>query len=208
MADGLAAVLARSQELGFLGPGDPEAHRSHSLAFADAYQALEGSEPDACCDLGAGGGIPGLVLALRWRTTTIVLLEAAARRCRFLREAVDELGLTGNVSIAEGRAEELARSPGLEGRFGLVTARSFGPPATTAECAARLLARFGTLLVSEPPSSEATSHRWPEDGLATLGLGPGISLGLDPHLVALRREHPCPDRFPRRDGVPRKRPLF
>lgn len=208
MADGLAAVLVRSQELGFLGPGDPEAHRRHSLAFASAFEELGGAAPIACCDLGAGGGIPGLVLALRWRSTPIVLIEAGARRCRFLREAVDELGLASTVSVAEGRAEALARTPGLEARFDLVTARAFGPPATTAECATRLLAPAGTLLVSEPPSSDTTSHRWRDDGLAKLGLGPAIPVGVDPHVVALRREHSCPDRFPRRVGVPAKRPLF
>jgi 16S rRNA (guanine527-N7)-methyltransferase len=206
--DGLLAVLTRSRDLGFLGPGDPLAHQRHAEAFADAYEALEGSAPASCCDLGAGGGVPGLVLAARWPTTAIVLLEASARRCGFLRAALVALGCDERVTVAEGRVEALARSAFLEGSAELVVARSFGPPATTAECAARLLTQGGLLMVAEPPEATASVRRWPDEGLASLGLGPARPLGSAPRLVGIRALTPCPDRFPRRDGVPAKRPLF
>jgi 16S rRNA (guanine527-N7)-methyltransferase len=208
MSDGLAAVLARSRDLGFLGPGDPTAHARHALGFARAYEALAGAAPIALCDLGAGGGVPGLVLADAWPTTAVHLLEAAQRRCQFLREAVAALGWADRVLIEEGRAEALARTDHLGGRFELVTSRSFGPPSVTAECAARLLAPAGVLLVAEPPEVDPQSVRWPPDGLALLGLGPAVSAWTAPHLVAIRATGSCPERFPRRDGVPRKRPLF
>ncbi len=191
-----------------MGPGDPQRHERHAQAFADAYEALEGSPPATCCDLGAGGGVPGLALAVRWTTTSIVLLEASARRCTFLREAVASLGVGSRVLVAEGRAELLARTPPLEFGFPLVTARSFGPPSTTAECAARLLARDALLLVAEPPEPPSLGDRWPDAGLALLGLGPAVSLRADPHLVGIRPITRCAGRFPRRDGVPAKRPLF
>jgi len=206
VVDGLTAVLRRARDLGFLGPGDPAPHLRHALAFAEAFEAIEGAAPEACCDLGAGGGVPGLVLASRWPATDMVLLESADRRCRFLREAIEGLGLA-HASVAEGRAEELARATDYEGRFQLVTARSFGPPATTAECAARLLGPRGALIVSEPPSG-AAGVRWPADGLARLGLGPAVAVDGSAHLVVIRHAAPCPDRYPRRNGVPAKRPLF
>ena len=207
MGDGLDAVLLRARERGFLGPGDPASHRVHALAFAEAYEALEGGPPSACCDLGSGGGMPGLVLATRWPGTSVSLLEASARRCDFLREAIGALGVGATTSVCEGRAEALARTPGLEGRFGLVTARSFGRPGVTAECAARLLEPGGVLLVGEPPSGEV-ADRWPTTELAVLGLGTAVMVSLAPHLVAIRRVGRCPDRYPRRNGVPSKRPLF
>lgn len=213
MPDGLVAVLMRSRDLGFLGPGDPLAHERHALAYADAYEALGGAAPSSCCDLGAGGGVPGLVLALRWPSTDMVLLEASARRCGFLREAVALLGCEDRVQVAEGRAEVLSRTPELEGRFELVTARSFGPPGATAECAVRLLAPLGLLMVSEPPVAEPPvaepiRPRWPAAGLALLGLGAAVALRVDPQLVGVRRLAGCDARFPRRDGVPARRPLF
>jgi 16S rRNA (guanine527-N7)-methyltransferase len=208
VADQLAAILERSRSLGFLGPGDPDAHREHATAFVAAWEARSAAPPRTLCDLGAGGGVPGLVLALHWPATEVVLLEAAERRCDFLEDAVLELGLTATVSIARGRAESLARRGDLEGCFAVVTARSFGAPAVVAECAARLLGAGGLLIVAEPPDASLTAQRWPEEGLARLGLGPAVPDASVRSLVVIERRRPCPERFPRRDGVPSKRPLF
>jgi 16S rRNA (guanine527-N7)-methyltransferase len=206
--DQLTAVLERSRQLGFLGPGEPAAHRAHAAAFIDAWDACREAPPATLCDLGAGGGVPGLVLALHWPGTKSVLLEASSRRCSFLRAAILELGLAMTVSVAQGRAETLARTSELEAGFELVTARSFGPPAVAAECAARLLAPQGVLMVSEPPDAARSAARWPNEGLAMLALGPAVQSEASRQLVVIERAGPCPSRFPRRVGIPSKRPLF
>jgi 16S rRNA (guanine527-N7)-methyltransferase len=121
------------------------------------------------------------------------------RRTAFLERAVAALGLT-DVTVRIGRAEDV---PDLRRRFAAVVARSFGSPAVTAECAAPLLEVGGRLIVSEPPEPE---DRW--SGAATLGLGPPTRLPGPPAVVVLRQEVPCPDRYPRRTGVPAKRPLW
>ena len=146
--------------------------------------------------------MPGLVLALRWASSAWTLVDAAERRCHFLGGAVAELGLAARVRVLQGRAEELGRDPSLRGRFVLVTARSFGPPAVTAECAAPFLEVGGQLLVSEPPTTAA--HRWPAE-VTALGMAVGPRVG---GIQALIQATPCPERFPRRTGVPAKRPLF
>jgi 16S rRNA (guanine527-N7)-methyltransferase len=145
--------------------------------------------------------VPGLVLALRWPASTWTLVDAMERRCRFLSEAIEELGLASRVQVVQGRAEELGREPSLRGRFDVVTARSFGPPAVTAECAAPFLAAGGRLLVSEPPTEAV---RWPDE-VALLGLAVGARRG---SIQVLIQTTLCPDRYPRRTGVPAKRPLF
>jgi 16S rRNA (guanine527-N7)-methyltransferase len=90
-----------------------------------------------------------------------------------------------------------------------VTARSFGRPAVTAECAAPLLKTGGWLLVSEPPSDERTeAPRWPPEPLLQLGLVPEEQAREEFEYQVLRQREACPDRFPRRIGVPAKRPLF
>ena len=89
----------------------------------------------------------------------------------------------------------------------MVTARGFGPPAVTAECAAPLLAVRGRLVVSEPP--EEDDRRWPTKALAELGLRPSGRLEQAfARFQVLRQEQLCPVTFPRRSGVPAKRPLF
>ncbi len=215
MTASLLELLAESQQLGFLGPGPVEAHVPHALAYSAVIAA-----PARALDLGAGGGLPGLVLAAEvWPETRWTFLDSQARRTEFLRRATNELGLADRVEVRLGRAEELAREAGLRGAFDAVVARSFGSPAVVAECGAPFLAHGGHLLVSEPPQGDS-ALRWPADGLALLGLGPAhaveapLALGPAPaasggvHLVWCRQAEVCPERFPRRTGVPTKRPLF
>lgn len=201
--DRLLAVLDRSRRLGFLGPGDVEHHVTH----ADAFVAAVPEAPDRVLDLGSGGGVPGLVLAGRWATTTVVLLDAQGRRTAFLADAVAELGWASRVVVVHGRAEDIGHDPSHRGRYDVVTARSFGPPGVTAECGAPLLRRDGVLLVAEPPA--APGHRWPTSGLAALGLvDDGVVNTGSSTVRRLRAAETTDDRFPRRAGVPERRPLF
>lgn len=201
--DDLAAVLERSRRLGFLGPGPIERHIDQAGAFIAAVEA----PPGQLLDLGSGGGVPALVLAERWRTTELVLLDAVARRTAFLADAVTQLGWADRVTVVTGRAEELARSPAHRHRYDVVTARSFGPPAVTAECGAPFLAVGGVLLAADPPGGKA--ERWPPDGLAAVGLvDVGVVSTGGGTVRRLLAERRCDERFPRRVGVPAKRPLF
>jgi 16S rRNA (guanine527-N7)-methyltransferase len=64
----------------------------------------------------------------------------------------------------------------------------------------------GVLVVSEPPGSQG--ERWPAAGLAELGLVRVETVDADARFQVLRQAEVCPDRFPRRVGVPARRPLF
>jgi 16S rRNA (guanine527-N7)-methyltransferase len=161
-------------------------------------------------DLGSGGGLPGLVLATYRPELELTLLEARQRACRFLREAVTALDLT-QVTVVEARAEDAARRPDLRESFDAVVARSFGPPAVTAECAIGFLRPGGRLVVSEPPGDEerdAADDRWPHAGLEELGLSPPAAGGGPGASYVLMEKTRADDRWPRRVGVPAKRPLW
>ncbi len=164
--------------------------------------------PERALDLGSGGGVPGLVLAVAcWPETEMVLIDASQRRCTYLELAVGELGLAPRVTVRWGRAEELGRQRSWRAGVDVVVARSFGPPAVVAECAAPLLSLGGHLVVSDPPGGGP--DRWPVDGLAQVGLEP---VEARPHAQAsymvLRQAETCPEAFPRRPGLPARRPLF
>ena len=174
-------------------------HIDHALAFTN------GAEPPAVAvDLGAGGGVPGLVLALHWHQAAWHLVESMRRRATLLERAVADLGLGARVTVWCERGEVVGRGP-LRAACDLVVARSFGPPPVVAECAAPLLRIDGRLLVSEPPTDNPA--RWPADGLAALGL---LDEGAteSPRIRRLRQAVPCSDRYPRRPGIPEKRPLW
>ena len=196
----LHEALANARALGFLGPGPVEGHIAHALRFA---MALGERFTGPALDLGAGGGVPGLVLAHYHPAMPWVLLDSSQRRTAFLRSAAERLGLT-EVEVITERAEEVARDAAHRGRYPLVVARGFGAPAVTAECGAPLLVVGGHLAVSEPPGG--APERWPGTGLDLLGLRNVESTDAGIWIGQLSR---APGgRYPRRTGVPTKRPLF
>jgi 16S rRNA (guanine527-N7)-methyltransferase len=148
-----------------------------------------------------------LILAIEWAEAQVTLLDSHRRACTYLEDAVARLELGARTRVVCERAEKLAREPALRGAFELVVARSFGPPAVTGECAVGFLEPGGRLVVSEPPESEG--ERWDADGLARLGLsGPTIRRAEDVTVAILELSRPAADRWPRRPGIPAKRPLW
>lgn len=200
---GLSDVLERARGLGFLGPAPVEEHLVHARAYAAALGPVVGR----VADLGSGGGVPALPLAVAWPSTRWLLVERGQRRAAFLEEAVRSLGLGERMAVHAGPAEAVGREPSDRAGFDLVVARSFGPPAVVAECAAPLLRVGGRLAVSEPP--EADPARWPATGLAELGLGRAERIEqAEGAIVVVRQDAPAPAGVPRPPGQPAKRPRW
>lgn len=199
----LDEVLVEARALGFLGPGPVGGHIEHAEGFARAV----GDEPGRVVDLGSGGGVPGLVLALVWPTTRVALLDSSERRALFLVRAALALDVEDRVTVIHARAEDVGRDPDWRAHADVVVARSFAGPAVTAECGAPLLRVGGRLVVSEPPSG--SQARWPDEPLRELGLRPSGRLEQSfSRFQLLTQERLCPPEYPRRVGVPAKRPLF
>lgn len=198
------ALLAEARELGFLGPGELVPQLAHARGFVETARSV--GAPSRWLDLGSGGGLPGLVVAVDLPGTEGTLLDGMERRTTFLSRAVVVLRLEGAVTVVRSRAEDHARSPLSDGAFDMVMARGFGPPALAAECAARFLCREGHLLVSEPPDS--AGERWA--GLSDTDLGMSFirvkqcAIG---SIAVIRKSGATPPRYPRR-GPALRRPLF
>ena len=135
-----AGLLAtRGVERGLLGPREvPRLWDRHLLNCAVVAELIE-PQRGTLLDLGSGAGLPGLVLALLLPETAVTLLEPMERRCRFLTEAVAELGLA-NVSVLRGRAEDVTV------RTDVVTARAVAPLPRLAELAIGLVRPGGMVL--------------------------------------------------------------
>jgi 16S rRNA (guanine527-N7)-methyltransferase len=139
----------------------------------------------------------------------VFLLEGNGRKCAFLRTVASRLSLT-NVEVVNGRAETW--SAGI-GACDLVTARALAPLDVVAEYAAPLLRLGGALVVwrgRREESAEAEALRAAE----ILGLSVSEPVRVEPypgsehrHLHVVLKVSETPSRFPRRDGVARKRPL-
>lgn len=174
------------------------------MGFAAVLGEVGADPPTRVVDLGSGGGIPALVLAEHWDLSTWVLVESMGRRAQWLRSAVRTLGWADRIEVVGLRAESVAHE--RRGWADLVTARGFGVPAATAECAAACLRVGGHLVVSEPPQGDPA--RCPASGLLEVGMEPLAHAPGPPAFAVIRLRQPCDPRYPRRAGFPTKRPLF
>ncbi len=197
-------------------PHAPTAVRARREAvdvhLADSLVALElpiARAATRISDLGAGAGFPGLPLAVALPGARVTLVESVARKCAFIRGAADAAGLA-NVEVVADRAESWRA--GL-GTCDLVTARALAPLAVLAEYAAPLLRDDGVLVAWKGRRDEQ-EERDAAAAARVLGLAIEEIRPVRPypaaqhrHLHVLRKISPTPERFPRRPGMARKRPL-
>jgi 16S rRNA (guanine527-N7)-methyltransferase len=185
-----------------------DAHVADSLSGL-AVPALR--EATAIADLGAGGGFPGLALAAALPAATVTLVESVGKKTDFLRRAADAAGL-GNVRVVTARAEGWEDGIGTQE---VVTARALAPLNVLVEYAAPLLREGGRLVAwkgKRDPSEERDGlHAAEVVGLAPKPAAPTVAdihPGADArHLYVYLKVRKTPARFPRREGMARKRPL-
>lgn len=158
----LLAALAAIQERGAIG----EASLAGAIAHAEQFVAALPIAARSLADLGSGGGLPGLVIAVRRPDVAITLVERRNSRADLLMRAVRALSLSAQVTVLADDVKVLGKR--AAGTFDAVTARSFAAPPITARWAGVLLRPGGVLVVSEPPGEDPS--RWPHDVLVAAGL--------------------------------------
>lgn len=209
----LTKTLRRGQHVGIIG-GDIADHYDHAMAWKTAIGPLDAA---FCVDLGTGAGLPGLALALANPTSRWLLTEARGTRATFVRSAVRQLQLQDRVTVWDRDVQDAAHEDAYRERADLVTARAFGSPAVTAECATALLRIGGSLVVSEPPAVEsngidaadsALASRWPAAALADLGLGPAELRVEDFRFAVIKRVSSIDAALPRRRAAMERSPRF
>lgn len=163
--------------------------------------------PNRLLDLGSGGGVPGMVLAIARPDIRVTLLEATAKKARFLETTAAVLGLS-NVSVVWDRAEAAAaHGAPLRESFDLVTARAVAPLRVLIELSVPFLRLGGVILAvkGERATEElADAERALETLRVTLR---GTYRQPTATLVVLEKLAATPPRYPRKPGEPKRRPL-
>lgn len=180
--------------------------------LADALSALSidaVSHATAVADLGAGAGIPGLVLAAARPAMRVSLVESVGKKCAFIDRTAQAMGLDNTRSV-HARAEDWAAGIGAHD---LVTARALAPLTALVEYAAPLL-QVGGHLVAWKGHRDAAEEA---DGAAAsdatgMVLGEVVAVRPFPgvearHLHLYSKVRDTPPLFPRRAGMARKRPI-
>lgn len=186
------------------------------LHFLDSLSLLQVMPPSArggrLLDVGTGAGFPGLPLKVALPSLSLAMIEATGKKVRFLEHIVGVLGLDG-VEIHRGRAEELAHIAGLREAFDVVTARALAPLSEMAELALPFCRRGGIVALPKKGQIEdevSVAAR----ALDVLGgrLVEIRKVGLeglqDGRLIlVVEKVGGTPASYPRRPGIPHKRPL-
>jgi len=209
----VALLLAANRRINLTRVTEPAAvARLHLLDALSALPLINGLEHGGRgLDLGSGGGVPGLVLALARPEQPWVLVDSVRKKADVLRDFVATLGID-NVEVISERAEVLGHDPAHRESQALVTARACATLPVLAEYALPLLSVGGTLVAWKGPISADELHAGKAAAAACGGGAPSVlPSGFDElgehRLVVIAKGKPTPHRYPRRPGEPGRHPL-
>jgi 16S rRNA (guanine527-N7)-methyltransferase len=159
----------------------------------------------ALVDVGSGGGLPAIPAAMA-AGVEVTLVEATAKKARFLADALKTLGHPGRV-IAD-RAELAGRQAALRDHFGFGSIRAVGGITTSAELIMCFLEPGGLALLQRGRTDQAEREAIADAALVLGGKLQGVEIvARDRCICLVRKESSTPERFPRRPGIPSKKPL-
>ena len=189
--------------------GEAEFLERHAL---DALLGLSLLERGPLLDIGSGGGVPGFPLALTRPGWSVTLLESASRKTRELETIAAALDLSSRVRVVTQRAEAFARDPAEREAYASVTLRAVSSGAACLELGLPLVAPGGRLLLYRGPEVDDERPRLAAVSALLGGGEPRVEArtlpsGAARRLVVVEKITPTPAAYPRRDGVPAKRPL-
>ena len=193
-------------------------NRSVNLTGARTLEQVEAQIQDAApllaiswkgiqrvVDIGSGGGLPAVPLALALPQVEFTLLEANARKCAFLEHVAGALELR-NVLVLAGRAEELGHQASARERFDRAISRAAAPAPVLLELALPFVTPGGDLVAEV---SAVDPKRLVQAARLLGGGAPRIERPAagGTALLVVPKLAPTPARFPRRPGLPNRRPL-
>ena len=162
-------------------------------------------------DVGSGGGLPGVPLAIALPGARVTMLEATGKKARFIERVIGELQLS-NASVISERAETVGQDAAHRQAYDLAVARAVGPMRVMLELTLPLVRVGGRVLAMK---GRRVTEELDEAGDALMQLGGGgvelyeamPGLEQDAVIVEVVKDGPTPKRYPRRPGEPKARPL-
>lgn len=195
-------LLEWNRTVNLTGARTAEDVRRH-IRDAERLLDLEWRAVTRVIDVGSGGGLPAIPLALRLPQIHFALLEASSRKSAFLQHTAGSLGL-GNVTVLTGRAELYGHLPAYRETFDRAISRAAARPPVLLELALPFV-RTGGDLIAEVGEIDPTAL---ESASRLLGGGsPRVHPADGGTLLLVAKVGPTPATYPRRPGVPSRRPL-
>jgi 16S rRNA (guanine527-N7)-methyltransferase len=204
----LALLLETNRQFNLTAITDPdEAWMRHILDSLTLLQVLAELPPGArIVDVGSGGGLPGMVLAIVMPHLRFTLLEATGKKADFLRSAAAALGLA-NIDVVQQRAEKAGHDPHHREQYDAAIARAVGPLAVIAELTIPLvkIESAAYLIKGQRADEELAAAR---QALYLLHAAHAGTLETPTNrIVVLTKSRKTPRAYPRREGDPKRAPL-
>jgi 16S rRNA (guanine527-N7)-methyltransferase len=188
-----------------------EIERIHFLDSLSLVDVTAVATARSLADVGSGAGLPALVLALALPRTQVTAVESQQKKCAHIQRAAEALNLT-NITVRCLRAEEYGRSAGREA-YDAVVSRALAALPVVAEYSLPLLRAGGSMVAMKGSISDQERTQalralgiLGADRLEAIRLHP-FSGARDRWVYVARKTRETPDRFPRRSGIPARRPL-
>jgi len=188
-------------------------HFLDSLTVTLAMKLPAGVGSFGIIDVGSGAGLPGIPVKILLPDVKLVLLEATAKKANFLRHLIAKLVLD-NVEVVVGRAEEVAHDAQFRERFELVLSRAVAPLPTLAELTLPFCAVGGSFVAQKKGAIDLEVSK-ASRAITMLGGNLREVKGVDLEefsdkrwLIVVDKVMPTLQQYPRRPGIPAKRPIF
>jgi 16S rRNA (guanine527-N7)-methyltransferase len=189
-----------------------EVRIKHLLDSLSAYLVMRNTPIKRVIDVGTGAGFPGLPLKILWPQLQLTLVESVEKKVRFCEHIVGKLSLK-NVEIVHDRAEILGVHTDYRERYDWAVARAVAQMPVLLEYLLPFVRVGGQVLAMKGETGPTEVHS-AEKALNLLGgalaqVTPVVLPGIveERYLVVINKVAATPEKYPRRTGVPSKRPL-
>ncbi len=193
--------------------GEKEVAIKHFIDSLTCFKTECFQSFDSLLDVGTGAGFPGLPIKICRPEINVTLIDAVRKRVEFLNEVIGELELAA-IGATHSRAEDFARVKGQRDRYDRVVARAVAGAPILAEYCLPLLKVGGHFIAMKGPEIEEEIEA---TGKALEVLGGKVDqiiniklpfIGDERNLIVIKKIKPTPEKYPRRSGVPQKKPLL
>jgi len=179
----------------------------HILDSLSLLPVLVKEEARHVIDVGSGGGLPGIPLAITMPETTFVLVEATGKKAEFLRETVDILQLD-NVTIANARAEDIGtKEGGFRDAADAVIARAVGPLPVLLELTVPLAKVDGIVIAIKGEKAQEEIENSKKALHVLHGEVESMDRSTTGTVVVIRKKNHTPQKYPRFPGEPKRDPI-
>ena len=180
-------------------------------SIAPILQGLIENQPIRLLDIGAGAGFPSLPMKILFPELDVTIIDSLNKRINFLHLLAEELGLSG-VHFYHGRAEDFAQDKAFRAQFDIVTARAVARMQVLSELTIPYL-KVGGRLLALKASNAPEELEEAKNALNLLfskvedNLQYELPNGDPRYITVVEKKKETPNKYPRKAGMPNKRPL-